>query len=518
MLNLPGYFAVELLHESSNSRVYRARDRRTSTPVILKTPSQLRPDAQRLARLRHEFQLLQGFDSPLFPRALALADQDGSLAIVCEDIGGESLDRLASGRPVPLEEFFALALPLTEALAYLHRHRLVHRDIKPHNIVRRVEPGLGSRVQLIDFGMASPLAHERAPLEPPERLEGTLAYIAPEQTGRMNRAIDHRTDFYALGVTLYELLTGHRPFAANDALEMVHAHLARAPQPPVERAAGVPQVLSDIVLKLLSKLAEDRYQSAEGLLADLLRCATQWRAEGRITPFEPGTSDFSNQLRLPQRLYGREPQIELLLGAFERVATQGRPELVLVAGYSGIGKSALVAELHKPIVARRGAFAAAKFDQYPGGQPYATVGRALQSLVRQLLARSDAQVAASGERLRLALGSGAQALIELVPQLGLIVGPQPPLDELPPLQALHRLRQAASSFIAACARCGPSARAFHRRSAMGRCRESRADRTDLRRAGGPPARDRRLSGRRGRGRAPAQHELERLAPARRSGA
>jgi PAS domain S-box-containing protein len=444
LLSLPNHSVTLLLHESAETCVYRGVARADNAAVILKTPADPAPDAQALARLRHEYAVLSDIACAGVPTALGLHPHQGSLVLVHEDIGGEPLDTLIGDQPIELEAFFAIAVSIAEALVCTHRLRIVHRDIKPQNIVVNVSTG---QVQLIDFGLSSRLTREHAQLQPPERLEGTLSYLAPEQTGRMNRAVDCRADFYSLGATFYELLTGHTPFAAQDPLELVHCHLARAPQPPTAWRPELPQVLSDIVLKLLSKLAEDRYQSAGGLLADLLECQRQWRATGTITAFALGAADSSDRFELPQRLYGRETEMQTLLDSYARLRATGRPELVLIAGYSGIGKSALVAELHKPMTAHHGFFASGKFDPYRRGVPYATLAQAMQSLVQQLLAQSAERLRGWRRRINEALGEQGQMMVDMVPQLQFIIGPQPPLEVLPPEVVLVRLRRAFRAFV-----------------------------------------------------------------------
>ena len=381
MRPLPGYEIGESLHEGAFALVARGRDLGTSRSVILKS---LRDpnDHQRRARLQHEYNLLADLRAPRIVAAHALIENELDLALVEEDIGGLPLSRFIAQGPCPLASFFGIALQLTDAVQEVHRCNIIHRDINPSNVVFNRATG---KLQLIDFGLASRLSNEHPELVPPERIQGTLPYLAPEQSGRMNRTVDFRADFYALGVTFYELLVGARPFVARDALEWVDCHIARVPPVPSEVSPAVPQALSDIVLKLLTKEAEDRYQSAAGIRHDLEECLRQWRFKGAIDPFVLGANDISDRFRLPQRLYGREEELAALAGAFERVAASGCPEFVLVAGHAGVGKSALVAELHRPVIARRGNFFCAKFDQYRRGTPYAALVDALSELVEQVL-------------------------------------------------------------------------------------------------------------------------------------
>src|SRR5438477_3342379 len=297
------------------------------------------------------------------------------------------------------------------------------------------------------FGIASRLPRERQVPEPPEFIAGTLPYMAPEQTGRMNRSIDSRSDLYAFGVTLYEMLTGRLPFTASDPMEWVHCHIARQPAPPSERLKNVPGSVSAIIMKLLAKTPEERYQTASGVESDLRRCLEEWQSHGRIYPFPLGAHDASDRLLIPEKLYGRNREVDALIAAFDRVVMQGRPELVLVSGYSGVGKSSVVNELHKVLVPPRGLFAAGKFDQYKRDIPYSTLAQAFQSLIRPLLGKSDPELAGWREAFREALGPNGRLIIDLVPELKLIVGDQPPVPELPPRDAQSRFQLVFRRFL-----------------------------------------------------------------------
>jgi hypothetical protein len=348
----------------------------------------------------------------------------------------EPLDGLL-GAPMELGRFLRLVVCIATALGRLHERRLIHKDLKPaHILVNYADGG----VRLTGFGIATRLPRERQMLEPPETIAGTLAYMVPEQTGWMNRSIDSRSDLYSLGVTFYEMLTGLLPFTTSDPMEWVHCHIARHPVPPVMRLETFPVPVSQIVMKLLAKAAEDRYQSAAGLESDLRRCLAAWQAERRIDAFALGDYDMPDRLFIPEKLYGREREVEVLLAAFDRVVKGAAPELVLVSGYSGIGKSSVVNELHKVLVPPRGLFASGKFDQYKRDIPYSTLAQAFQSLIRRPLGKSDAELGLWRDAILEALGPNGRLMTDLVPELRRIIGEQPPVPELEPLQAQSRFQ------------------------------------------------------------------------------
>jgi PAS domain S-box-containing protein len=399
-------------------------------------------------RLEHEYALKSELDADWAARPVALTHHNGRMTLVLEDPGGAPLDRLL-GRPLDISLFLHLAIPLAGALRRVHERGLIHKDIKPANILVNEANG---GVWLTGFGIASRLPREHQAPAPPEVIAGTLAYMAPEQTGRMNRSVDSRSDLYALGVTFYEMLTGQLPFTAGDPMEWVHCHIARQPAPPNERVPDVPGPLSAIVMKLLAKTAEERYQTAAGLEADLRRCLGQWETHGRIDPFPLGAHDLSDRLLIPEKLYGREREIETLLASFDRVVANGTLELVLVSGYSGIGKSSVVNELHKALVPPRGLFASGKFDQYKRDIPYSTLGQAFQSLVRSLLTQSEAELGRWRDSLSEALGPNGQLIVNLVPELELVIGKQPHVPDLPPQDAKSRFQLVFRRFLAVFAR------------------------------------------------------------------
>src|SRR5215475_5036948 len=416
--------------------------------VLIMLPAADHPSRSSLDRLAHEYELKDELDGAWAARPLELVRDSGRTMLVLEDAGGEPLDRLI-GAPMEVGRFLGLAIATTAAIGKLHQQGLVHRDIKPGNILVN---GATGEVRLTGFGIASRLARERQSPHPPETIAGTLAYMAPEQTGRMNRSIDSRSDLYALGVTFYQMLTGALPFTAADPMEWVHCHLARRPVGPTERLKEIPGAVSAIVMKLLAKRPEDRYQTAAGLESDLRRCQTEWEALNRIDEFPLGEHDTADRLLIPEKLYGRRREVETLLASFERVVNGGAPELVLVSGYSGVGKSSVVNELQPVLVRPRGIFASGKFDQYKRDIPYSILAQAFQSLIRPLLGKSEADLAPWRDALREALGPNAGLIVDLVPEVKLIIGEPPPVPELPPQEAQRRFQLVFRQFIGVFAR------------------------------------------------------------------
>ncbi|HBO1226629.1 TPA: AAA family ATPase [Pseudomonas aeruginosa] len=416
--------------------------------VLMVRPAAEHPLPATLERLAHEYSLRDELQSAWALRPQALHHEGGKTRLLLDDPGGEPLSCLLS-QPLGTETCLRLAVEIAVALRHLHQSGLVHKDLKPNHIQVNCADG---QARLTGFGLASRLPRERQAPEPPETIAGTLAYMAPEQTGRMNRSIDSRSDLYAFGVVLYQMLTGSLPFTASDPMEWVHCHIARKPPSPGERVADIPPMLSQIVLRLLAKTAEERYQSAAGVEHDLRRCLDEWQREGRIAPFtldEQGTPD---RLLVAEKLYGREREVEVLVEAFARIVASSTPELVLVSGYSGIGKSSVVNELHKVLVPPRGLFASGKFDQYKRDIPYSTLVQAFQGLVRTLLGKSGTVLEGWRSALLEALEPNARLITDLIPELRLIIGEQPPVPELEPQQAQHRFLLVFRRFIGVFAR------------------------------------------------------------------
>ena len=440
---LPDYTLGDVIYQGTRTAVYRAVENDTQQLVVIKMLSEEHPSFSELVQFRNQYMVAKNLPIAGIVQPLSLEPCGNGYALVMADFGGVDLGQYAQQHLLSLTETLDIALQLADILHELQQHRVIHKDIKPANILIHPET---QQIKLIDFSIASLLPKETQALQSPKNLEGTLAYLAPEQTGRMNRAIDYRTDFYAFGVTLYQLFTGLLPFISDDPMELLHCHIAQTPIPVNQVNPQVPALVAAIVDKLMAKNAEDRYQSALGLKHDLEQCLTQWQAQGEIAQFSLGQQDLSDRFLIPEKLYGREPEVKTLLEAFDRTA-QGASELMLVAGFSGIGKTAVIKEVHKPIVQRRGYFIKGKFDQFNRNIPGSAFVQAFQDLVGQLLSESDAALHTWRTQISEALGENAQVIIDLIPALEKILGPQPDAPLLTGNAAQNRFRLLFQKFI-----------------------------------------------------------------------
>ena len=437
------YQILERIGATAGSHLYHARCTKDDTPALVKTLNAKDIPPQHLSRFQCEYDTLQSNNIPGVIQPIALLNDEGQPIMVLEDRAGEPFDTFLNQHRLDMPACLHLGRDLARILAGLHAAHLIHRDIRPVNFMLDTQH---NQLCLLDLSLA--IVDTQNVTAPDHALPGDWAYVSPEQTGRMNRPVDYRTDFYSLGIMLYRMLTGQLPFQGNDPLEWMHCHIARSPPPPCDIAPDIPEAVSAIVLKLLAKLPEERYQSAHGLQADLERCLAQWQACGRIEPFPLGADDVSDRFHISHKLYGREQETATLLAAFDRMAATGNAALVTVSGYSGIGKSSLVHELHQPIVREHGYFIAGKFDQLMRDIPYATLTQAFRDLVQQLLAESEARIADWRQRIQAAVGVNGQLIIDVLPQVELIIGKQAPVQALPPAEAQNRFRLVFQRFIA----------------------------------------------------------------------
>jgi predicted ATPase/signal transduction histidine kinase len=449
--SLPGYQVTTQLYTGTRTLVYRGIRSSDKHLVVIKILRNEYPNFYELVQFRNQYTIAKNLDFPSIIKPLTLEVYRNGYFLVMEDFGGISLsnylqvatDKNPKYKYLTLEEFLEIAIQLTETLHYLYQNRVIHKDIKPANIL--INPDT-KQVKLIDFSISSLLPRETQEIQNANALEGTLAYLSPEQTGRMNRGIDYRSDFYSLGVTFYELLTGRVPFAAEDPLELVHCHLAKQAIPIDEINIQIPRVISEMVNKLMAKNAEERYQSALGIKHDLEKCLTQLKETGQIEYFELGQRDISDRFTIPEKLYGRETEVNQLLTAFDRVSL-GKTEMMLVAGFSGIGKTAVINEVHKPIVRQRGYFIKGKYDQFQKNIPFSALVQAFRDLMGQILSESDRRLQTWKSNILAAVGENGQVLIDVIPELENIIGKQPPVIELSGTAAQNRFNLVLQKFV-----------------------------------------------------------------------
>ncbi|MDZ7956850.1 MAG: AAA family ATPase [Aulosira sp. DedQUE10] len=444
-----GYRITEQLYSGKKTLVYRGLREKDQQSVILKLMRNEYPTFAEISQFRNQYTITQNLEIPGIVKPLSLENYRNGYVLVMEDYQAISVkdwqikEREKGNNFVSLKEFFQMAMEISSILEGLHRHRIIHKDIKPANIL--IHPTT-SEIKFIDFSLATLLPKEIQSITNPNVLEGTLAYISPEQTGRMNRGIDYRTDFYSLGVTFFELLTGQLPFITTEPMELVYSHIAKEPPKASRINSNIPPILADIISKLMAKNAEDRYQSAHGLRYDLEMCQKQWQEKGNITAFQLGVRDISNRFAIPEKLYGRQQEIETLLTTFERV-TSGKTEMILVSGFSGIGKTAVVNEVHKPIARQRSYFIKGKFDQFQRDIPLSGLVQALRNLIEQILSETDAQIEDWKAKIISALGTQCQVITDVIPELETIIGQQPSVAELTGIAAQNRFNLLFQRFI-----------------------------------------------------------------------
>ncbi len=443
MISLNGYQITDEISEGKKSLVLRGLRLSDHQPVVIKVLKKEYPSSEELARFGREHDMTGCLDIDGVVNVYELVKYKNGLAMILEDFAGDSLDKYIPLNDLSIPQILGLFIQITEILADIHKHKVMHKDINPSNIVWNRNT---NQIKIIDFGISTHLAWENPEILNPDIMEGTLRYMSPEQTGRMNRTIDYRTDLYSLGVTFYEMLSGQAPFQANDPIELIHCHLAKHPLELYKLRQDVPVAISAIISKLIYKTAEERYQSALGLLTDLKYCLEGLNRDGQITNFVPGHKDISERFEIPQKLYGREQELNILFNSFETVR-KGNTEFLLVSGSSGVGKSSLIHEIHKPIAENGGYFISGAFDQYKRNIPYEPVIQAFRQFLHRILSESYDQVNRWKKRLLDTLGGNAQIIINVVPELEWLIGKQNPAPNLSPSEEQNRFRIIFLKFI-----------------------------------------------------------------------
>ncbi len=438
MIDIPNYKVIDVIYQNEHTIAYQALRKTDQQRFILKTQRNEFPSLKEISNLQHEYEIIKDLECECIVRVQEVIRHQNRLLLVLEDINGKTLEQILQERKLfNLDDFFRVAISLASALEKLHENGIIHKDIKPSNILLDSNWNL----RLIDFSISSKLSFETQNMVNPNILEGSLSYLSPEQTGRMNRVVDQRSDFYSLGVVFYQMLSGRCPFESLDPLELIYAHLAKFPTPLHQANPNVPPILSSIIQKLMAKSADDRYNSAYGVKIDLIKLK-----EG-VTSFSIGEQDKKNRLHVSQTLYGRDNEVLELLSIFKRVCDSGKSELALVAGNAGVGKSAFIGEVYKPLSREKGSFINGKFDLLQRTEPYTAFIQAFKKLISQLLAHPEDKLVEIREQILEALGPNAGVITEFLPELELIIGSQPPAIKLRPLESQNRFNYVFGKFI-----------------------------------------------------------------------
>jgi len=444
MIKILDYKIVKKIHQGSSATVFRCIRVKDTQPVILKILNREYPTPGEITRFKHNYEVAASLDVKGVCRMYDLAEYQNCPVIIHEDIGGKSLDGLISLKKFQVDEFLKLAITITDILSRIHKEQVIHKNINPGNIIWNQD---SKEVRIIDFGVSSSLFSEPSSFLNFDLQAYNLTYMSPEQTGRINQYPDYRTDFYSLGATFYEMLSGIPVFQSNDPAKIIHFHIARYPELLHKIDPSIPEPLSEIIHKLLAKNVENRYKNALGIKYDLKTCLEQLVITKGIEPFPIGQNDFSDRLFIPQKLYGRKEQIDTLVSAFERSAA-GAAEVVMVAGLPGIGKTCLINEIQKQgILKKKGFFCSGKFDQYKRDIPHYAMVQAFRELIKQILTQSEQRLLQWKIKLLKALEPNGQIIVEVIPELGLIIGQQPGMAELPSLETRNRFNIYFKKFI-----------------------------------------------------------------------
>lgn len=442
MEQISEYRILEKIDETRGSIVFRGQKENKKETVVIKILKAAHLSPSEVARFKQEYQIIKNIQLDGIIKTHDIVKYNNSYALILEDFKGIKLQSILREAPIDIKTFLHMAISLTDTLDNLHKENIVHKDIKPQNILFNKEDG---SIKITDFGISSVLTHENEEIYNTDVIQGTLAYMSPEQTGRMNRNVDHRTDLYSLGITFYEMLTGAVPFTTSDPMEIMHAHIARIPSPPADIDHNIPKAVSDIVMKLISKTAGERYQSCFGLKADLEECLYQLNTKGAIDHFEPAQKDISLKYTIPRKLFGRATETDLLISVFVNACRGGR-EIAMVSGATGIGKSALINEIHRPIVESKGYFISGKCEQFRQDVPNSAIIQAFQGLIRQILSESENQINNWKNILLEVLGPNGKVITDVIPEVELIIGSQPDVPELDHDETQNRFRLVFEQF------------------------------------------------------------------------
>jgi len=432
-IKLKDYEITCELYNGARSSIYRAKRISDGCPVIIKVKNKEYQNNEDMKNLQREFEIGNSIKSNNVIKYFDIIKYSNGLAIIEEYFSGEAINKLNKSKVFTLKEFLLISIGICDALEKIHSKNIVHGDINPSNILYERKAG---EVKIIDFSSAKYLSNEDYILEENNIIKGSLNYISPEQTGRMNRTIDYRSDFYSLGIIFYEMLTGRVPFESKDSMELIYSHVAKEPESINKINIAIPKIIADIVVKLIKKNPEDRYKSAVGLKKDLERCIIQIQNNLNIS-FELGKHDFSAEFCIPQKLYGREKEIQKLMHSFERVA-EGTTELLLISGSPGIGKSALVEEICNYVQQKQGYFIVGKFEQFQNDIPYSAIIQALDNFINQLLMESSSNLDTWKQSILQAVGNNGQVIMDVLPNLELIIGKQLPIPQLGAVETQNR--------------------------------------------------------------------------------
>lgn len=442
MGHLPGFTILSIIHRGKHCTIRRAIRESDQSPVIIKQLNNTNAPEE-LNRFEHEDQLLRVIDIEGVVQPLLLTNINTRGVLVFPDLGGTSLRQIFQEQNLDWGQLLSMAIAISERLGKLHSERVIHKKLSPDNILWLAET---ESVQLIDFSLATRLTREQASWNSQQLSIDDLRYIAPEQTGRINRHIDYRSDFYSLGVTLYEMFCKRPPFRSDERLKLIHSHIAKHPKAPHKVDPTMPEMLSRIVLKLMAKDASERYQSSFSLLQDLKKCLASWQQQQSIPLFNLASQDISEHFSVPQRLYGRAATIQKLRNSFDQMLMR-RQEVILITGYAGVGKSSLVHELRHYIHEQNGRFISGKFDQFRRTRPYSGIFTALQTLIRQLLTESEHEISLYREAILTSLGQHAGALVRLLPELELVIGQQPSENRTSVLEEQNRFSRLIKTLL-----------------------------------------------------------------------